>query len=257
MGAHNITSRKPGGADGLLDFCDNPLHSQAHNTSQINAEGGFAIANHPNSGMWGFNSLFDLRGQEANGTWGVEVWNGSEGASNFQSFHRNWWVERMTGGKLLFPYSGSDTHDTAHNFGATRTFVTGALDADSLTAALKSGRTYLSNGPFLDISLADNGGRSLGMGDILSVPGSRVPANYPVTVSIPYNVDTNGSTIQVFRGVVGVGETLISSTSGLTGSGTLQVPDTLPTSTCWYRAEVNNSILTESALTTPVFVHMF
>jgi hypothetical protein len=30
----------------------------------------------------------------------------------------------------------------------------------------------------------------------------------------------------------------------------------LPQSTCWYRAEVHNSIFTESALTTPVFVHM-
>ena len=257
MGAHHITSRKPGGRQGFLDFCDDPLRSQAMNYDDVNTEGGFTIINHPASSMWGFNSLADLTGQERNNAWGVEVWNGSEGANNFQTFHRNWWVERMVGGKLLYPYSGSDTHDSAHNFGATHTFVSGALNGDSLNDALKSGMNYLSNGPFLDISISDNGGRGLGMGDVLSVRSSVVPANYPITVSVPYNVDLNGSTIDIYRGVVGVSEVLVSSQSGITGSGTLTINDTLPQSTCWYRAEVRNTILTESALTTPVFVHMF
>jgi len=256
MGAHHITSRKPGGKDGFLDFCDNPMSGQRFNLDEINSEGGFAVINHPASSMWGFNSLADLSGQERNNAWGVEVWNGSEGANNFQLFHRNWWVARMVGGKLLYPYSGSDTHDSAHNFGATHTFVSGALTPNSLNDALKSGLNYLSNGPFLDLSISDNGGRGLGMGEVLTVNAGVVPPNYPITVSVPYNVDNNGSTIQIFRGVVGVGEVLVSSITGLTGAGTLQVPDILPQSTCWYRAEVNNSILTESALTTPVFVHM-
>jgi hypothetical protein len=256
MGAHHITSRKPGGDDGFLDFCDNPMSGQDYNINQINGEGGFAIVNHPASDMWGFNSLYDLSGQERNNAWGVEVWNGSEGANNFQSFHRNWWVARMVGGKLLYPYSGSDTHDAAYNFGATHTYVTGPLDPDSLSDALKSGRTYLSSGPFLDISISDNGGHSLGMGDVLTVNAGIVPSNYPITITVPYNVDANGSTVEIYRGVVGVGEVLVSSTSGLTGAGTLTVPDILPQSTCWYRAEVVNTILTESALTTPVFVHM-
>jgi hypothetical protein len=134
--------------------------------------------------------------------------------------------------------------------------VSGALTPNSLNNALKSGMNYLSNGPFLDIRISDNGGRGLGMGEVLTVSASVVPANYPITVSVPYNVDTNGSTIDIYRGVVGVGEVLVSSTPGLTGQGTLQVPDTLPQSTCWYRAEVRNTILTESALTTPVFVYM-
>ncbi|MCP4092068.1 MAG: CehA/McbA family metallohydrolase [Planctomycetes bacterium] len=257
MGAHHITSRKPGGRQGFLDFCDDPLLSQGANYNDVNSEGGFTVINHPASSMWGFNSLADLTGQERNNAWGVEVWNGSEGANNFQTFQRNWWVERMVGGKLLYPYSGSDTHDSAHNFGATHTFVSGALNGDSLNDALKSGLNYLSNGPFLDISISDNGGRGLGMGEVLSVRGSLVPNNYPITVSVPYNVDQNGSTIDIYRGVVGVGEVLVSSQSGITGSGTLNVGDSLPNRTCWYRAEVRNTTLTESALTTPVFVHMF
>lgn len=257
MGAHHITSRKPGGRQGFLDFCDDPLYSQAVNYNDVNSEGGFAVINHPASSMWGFNSLADLTGQERNNAWGVEVWNGSEGANNFQTFHRNWWVARMVGGKLLYPYSGSDTHDSAYNFGATHTYVNGPLNGDSVNEALKSGMNYLSNGPFLDISISDNGGRGLGMGEVFSVRGSLVPNNYPITISVPYNVDQNGSTIDIYRGVVGVGEVLVSSQSGITGSGTLTVPDTLPQSTCWYRAEVRNTILTESALTTPVFVHMF
>jgi hypothetical protein len=256
MGAHNITSRKFGGKDGFLDFCDDPMSGQRFNVDEINSEGGFAVINHPASSMWGFNSVADLSGQERNNVWGVEVWNGSEGANIFQNFQRNWWVQRMVSGKLLYPYSGSDTHDSAHNFGATHTFVSGALTPNSLNNALKSGMNYLSNGPFLDIRISDNGGRGLGMGEVLTVSASVVPANYPITVSVPYNVDTNGSTIDIYRGVVGVGEVLVSSTPGLTGQGTLQVPDTLPQSTCWYRAEVRNTILTESALTTPVFVYM-
>ena len=256
MGAHHITSRKFGGDDGFVDFCDDPMSGQRFNVNEINSEGGFAIINHPASSMWGFNSIADLNGQERNDVWGVEVWNASEGANIFQNFQRNWWVARMTSGKLLYPYSGSDTHDTAYNFGATHTYVSGPLTPDSLNDALKSGLNYLSNGPFLDISVSDNGGHGLGMGEVLTVNSNLVPPNYPVTISVPYNVDNTGSTIEVYRGIVGVGEVLVSSTSGLTGAGTLQVPDTLPQSTCWYRAEVRNSVLTESALTTPAFIYM-
>ena len=32
MGAHNITSRKAGGKDGFLDFCDNPMSGQKSNS---------------------------------------------------------------------------------------------------------------------------------------------------------------------------------------------------------------------------------
>ncbi len=257
MGGHHITSRKPGGQDGFLDFCDNPMMTQEANAGMVNAEGGFAVANHPASSYWGFNSVARMHGQERDKIWGVEVWNGSEGANNFQSFHRNWWVDRLTEGLILFPYSGSDTHDSAYNFGAMHTYVTGALDDVSLTAALRNGNSYLSNGPFLEATLSDGGGRSLSMGGKVLVPFSRIPPNFPVFVDVSYNVDTTGSTITVYRGEVGVGETILLQQSGLVGAGTLQVADTLPTNSCWYRAEVHNNAYSQSAVTTPVFVRMF
>lgn len=254
MGAHNISSRKLGGRDGFLDFCDSPMGEQGANTLAINNEGGFAVAHHPSSDFWAYNSTGWMGGQQANSVWGVEVWNGSEGPNVWQAFHRNWWVDRMTEGMRLFPYSGSDTHDSAYNFGAMHTFVAGALDQTSLTAALRGGNSYLSNGPFLEAVLSDGGVRGLPMGGKVSVPASRIPPNFTVFVDVSYNVDLVGSTLTVYRGEVGIGETIIHTVSGLTGAGTLQVPDTLPTSSCWYRAEVHNATFQQGAVTTPVFI---
>ncbi|MFK5956007.1 MAG: hypothetical protein QM477_06130 [Planctomycetota bacterium] len=254
MGAHNITSRKLGGRDGFLDFCDSPMGDQGANTQAINAEGGFAVAHHPASDFWAYNSTGWMHGQESQRVWGVEVWNGSEGANFWQPFHRNWWVDRMTEGMILFPYSGSDTHDSAYNFGAIHTFVPGVLDQTTLTSALRGGNSYISNGPFLEATLSDGGSRGLPMGGKVAVPGSRIPPNFPVFIDVSYNLDLTGSTLTVYRGEVGVGETIIHSATGLTGAGTLQVPDFLPSSSCWYRAEVHNNTFSEAAVTTPMFI---
>ena len=254
MGAHNISSRKAGGRDGFLDFCDFPMSDQGANTQAINGEGGFAIAHHPASDFWAYNSTGWMHGQESNRVWGVEVWNGSEGASFWQTFHRNWWVDRLTEGMILFPYSGSDTHDSVYNFGAMHTFVPGALDQTSLTAALRGGNSYLSNGPFLEATVSDGGSRGLPMGGKARVRGSRIPPGFQAFVNVSYNVDLTGSTLTVYRGEVGVGETVIHTSTGLTGAGSFQVQDTLPSSSCWYRAEVHNVAFQEAAVTTPAFI---
>ena len=254
MGAHNINTRKLGGRDGLLDFCDNPMNNQGTNASTTNSEGGFTVAHHPASSFWAYNSTGWMAGQESNSVRGVEVWNGSEGLGSWQAFHRNWWVDRMTEGMILYPYSGSDTHDTAYNFGAVHTWLPASLDNDNLTTALRSGNSYLSNGPFLEATLNDGGSRSLPMGGKASASASRIPPNFQVYVDVSYNVDLSGSTITVYRGEVGVGETVIHQGSGYTGGGSFQVQDTFPTGSCWYRAEVHNGNYSESALTTPMFV---
>lgn len=254
MGAHNISSRKWGGKDGLLDFCDNPMENQGTNASNVNGEGGFTVAHHPASSFWAYNSTGWMAGQESNSVRGVEVWNGSEGLGTWQAFHRNWWVDRMTEGMILYPYSGSDTHDTVYNFGAVHTFLPAAFNNDNLTTALKQGNSYLSNGPFLEATLSDGGSRALPMGGKASVPGSRIPSNFQVFVNVSFNVDLTGSTITVYRGEVGVGETVIHQVSGYTGGGSFQVQDTFPSNSCWYRAEVHNANFSESALTTPMFV---
>lgn len=256
MGAHHITSQKPGGQDDVLDFCDAPLFTQHENLSAVNGEGGFAVVNHPASGFWAFNSVAEMKGMERGGFKGVEVWNGSEGPAYFQTFQRDWWVDRLTEGLVLYPYSGSDTHDAAYDFGVVNTWVEGGLDPDNLADALQGGRSYLSNGPFLEVGLRDARGRSLPMGGVAVALASQVPPNFQVTVEVPYNVGTEVGTLTVYRGVVGAGETVVSQQTGLTGSGTLQLPDTLPQVSSWYRAEFHNGAFTQSALTTPVFVFL-
>jgi len=49
---------------------------------------------------------------------------------------------------------------------------------------------------------------------------------------------------------------VISTQSGVSGAGTISVPDTLPQATCWYRAEFQNGAGSKAALTTPVFIYM-
>ncbi|MDP6962556.1 MAG: CehA/McbA family metallohydrolase [Planctomycetota bacterium] len=252
MGGHNLSTRKPGGQDGFLDFCDNPMSTQFDNSRAVFAEGGFTSINHPNSGSWAFNSVNGIAGQERNRTWGVEVWNGSEGDTIWQGYQRNWWLDRLNEGKLLYPYSGSDTHDTATNFGAVHTFVPGALDGQSLTDALMGGRSYLSNGPFLELSIATlNGARSLPMGGKAFV--QRIPANISININVDYNCMLD-SEIVIYRGTVGGGEVEIYRQNGYNGGGSVQIQDVVPTTSFWYRADINSTQFTQNAMTTPVYV---
>ena len=251
MGAHNITSRKAGGKDGFLDFCDNPMSGQANNVRNVNAEGGFTSINHPASGSWAFNSVSDLRGQERNRTWGVEVWNGSEGDTRWQSFQRDWWIDRLTEEKLLYPYSGSDTHDTAVDFGAMHTYVQGALTSQSLTDALTAGRSYISNGPFLELGIETvSGSHALPMGGTAFV--RNIPSNLQINVNVDFNCSLD-SEIVIYRGTVG-GEVEIYRQNGYLGAGSVQLLDTVPTSSFWYRADIHSTQFTKNAMTTPVYV---
>ncbi|MFT7516976.1 MAG: hypothetical protein ACI84O_000762 [Myxococcota bacterium] len=252
VGAHNITSRKAGGKDGFLDFCDNPMSGQKSNAINVRNEGGFTSVNHPNSGAWAFNSVQDLYGQERNRTWGVEVWNASEGHLLWQSNQRDWWIDRLTEGKLLYPYSGSDTHDTAMDFGVVHTYIGGPLTSRTLTDALIAGRSYISNGPFLELSIAtQSGSHALAMGGKAFV--NNIPANLQINIDVDYNCSLD-SEIIIYRGTVGGGEVEIYRQAGYLGAGSLQISDTVPTSSFWYRADVHSAQWTKNAMTTPVYV---
>jgi hypothetical protein len=252
MGAHNITSRKAGGKDGFLDFCDNPMSGQKANSMAVNGEGGFTSINHPNSGAWGFNSVNGIAGQERNRTWGVEVWNGSEGDNQWQVYQRDWWLARLNEGKVLYPYSGSDTHDNAVDFGTIHTYVATTLDSQSLTDALRAGRSYLSNGPFLELGIETlNGARALPMGGTAFV--QNIPPNIQVNINVDYNC-TSSSEIVIYRGTVGSGEVELFRQSGYTGGGSVQISDTVPTSSFWYRADIHDTAWALNAMTTPVYV---
>jgi len=240
MGGHGITTRKPGGQQGFMDNCDAPIMPQDENVRKVNQEGGFTIANHPGGDTLSFNSVDRFQGMEMNMTVGTEVWNHDVSSGFITQIHRNWWIERMLEGKITYPFSGSDTHDEAVDFGATHVLVDGALTDAKLIASMKQGRHYLSNGPFLSNTLYDNGGRSLDMGGIIQVAASRIPQNYPVHLDSFYNLGNDVATVRVYRGVVGDNdETILAEYQNVTGSGVLTTNDTVQRNgTSWYRTEM-------------------
>jgi hypothetical protein len=240
MGGHGITSRKPGGQQGFLDNCDGPIFDQAVNVSATNAEGGFTIANHPGGDVISFNSVARFHGMEARQTVGTEVWNHDVSNRFMSTQHRKWWLDRMFEGKITYPFSGSDTHDEAVDFGATHVLLQGALSDQALISAMKQGRHYMSNGPFASNTLYDNRGRSLDMGGIAQVAAAVVPNNYPVHLDSFYNLGTDVGTMRVYRGVVGdSAETLLAEYLNITGSGVMTTDDTVQQAgTSWYRTEI-------------------
>ncbi len=256
MGAHGITSRKPGGKDGFLDFCDDPLYSQLNNVPAVNQEGGFTVANHPNASLWAFNSVDGFRGMPSNKTLGTEIWNGAVGQPEAE--HVWWWKQRMLEGRFTLPLSGSDTHDQAFDFGAVHTWVDAPYTDARLRAAIMAGRNYLSNGPFLDIELRDSAGRSALGGALVKVKGSKIPPGYPVDMEVFYNTPQS-ATLRVWKGSVGASdEVLVQEFTGVTGSGSVIVPTTVePTASSWYRADIDYDIGPGTAWTMPVMILLY
>ncbi|MCH2112588.1 MAG: hypothetical protein MK213_06985, partial [Planctomycetes bacterium] len=259
MGGHGITSRKKGGDDGYLDNCDDPIFNHKRNIEDVNAEGGFTIANHPGGGgVWGgglnFNSIARFQGMEKNKAVGSEVWNGT--GWNGSPEHKSWWIARLLEGKITWPFSGSDTHDSAVDFGATHVYLEGPLNDANLIAAMRAGKHYVSNGPFLVVNVFDANGNRVDVGGAVLVQKHRVPNNYPITVEVPYNVGASTGSVKIYSGRIGdSAETLIHEEAQVTGSGTLQIPTPLSnTATSWYRAEFSSSADRKSALTSLIVI---
>ncbi len=258
MGGHHITSSKPGGQDYFLGACDGPIHNQDTNVKAANQEGGFAIANHPGGDVISFNSIVDFEGMERGRTTGTEIWNYDVSTGRASVVHKQWWVNRLLEGKITYPFSGSDTHDAALEFGAAITYISGALSDDSVVAALKKGKTYLSNGPFLYNNLTDQGGRTLIMGDIFVTQQGNIPPNYPVTLESYYNLGADVATMRVYRGVVGDNsETLVAEYLGVSGSGVMNTATTVAQNdTSWYRTELEVDGQPRSAYATPCYIYL-
>ena len=253
MGAHGISNRIYGGDSGLLGFC-NGLFSDAlngfqANLAEVNGQGGWAIANHPEGGSFGWNSRALAVGQEAGGLHGVEIWNG--GLTTGQGGNVGAWVDWMLGGRRLYAYSGSDTHDEAFAFGANRVLVDGPLTAAAVEQALRAGRSFLSNGPALVVE-ADLGGVTLPMGSVQAVP-SVLPVQ-PVTARALLNTGAPG-TLTLFAGEVGApGEVVLQSLA--VGAGPLTLEADLPLSGAtrqWVRAYFEASDGSQAAYTNPIF----
>ncbi len=255
MGAHGISSRKEGGSDGFLGFC-NGLFSDAlegflANAAAIRAEGGYPIINHPAASSFAWNSSAATLGIESNQMHGLEIWNGA--TQSGQDDHVASWVTALLGGRILYAYSGSDTHDEAFEFGANHAvFVNEPFDIDHLESVLKSGRVFVSDGPVLILEVQLDG-QSLLMGALQSMSPTQ-PAS-TLTTRAHYDFGASTGTITVFRGRVGEGsETILGTSTTLTGSGVFELTDVLdPTSRTHYRAYAETAGAAEVAYANPVF----
>ncbi|MCP3917279.1 MAG: CehA/McbA family metallohydrolase [bacterium] len=254
MGAHGINSRKEGGDDGFLGFCDglfdDVLEPFTQNAAAIRAEGGYPIVNHPDAGSFAWNSFERTRGIEENQMHGVEVWNG--GTQTGQGGNVGTWVDWLLAGRLLYAYGGSDTHDAAFDFGANNVVVEGALTDQNLEASLKAGNVYVSNGPALLVEV-ELGGATLGMGSLNPLP-SQAPAD-SVTVRAHYDFGADSGTITVFGGVEGAGsEATLCTSANVSGAGVFECATTLQTSgNSWFRAYAENGAGSRVAYSNPVF----
>ncbi|MAE29861.1 MAG: hypothetical protein CMJ87_12910 [Planctomycetes bacterium] len=256
MGAHGITSRIAGGDDALFGFCDG-LFSDAladfrDNIATIRSQGGYPIANHA-MGSFGWNSYDEARGIESNALHGVEIWNGG-GNQTGQGGHVARWVDWMLDGRILYCYSGSDTHDEAFAFGAAHAVLPSgaAFTKDSLEGAIKNGQVYLSNGPALALEV-DLGGQALFMGSLHPLPAGAPAAS--LTVRAGYNFGASSGTVTLFGGRVGdSSESVICQSGALTGEGLFECGDTLTTDrVSWYRAYLEFDDGSRAAYSNPVF----
>ena len=255
MGAHGIQARISGGSDGLLGFCDglfsDVLDSFSDNVAAVRAQGGLPIINHPAADSFGWNSFSATQGIEAGQLQGVEIWNGA--SQSGQGGNVGAWIDWLLAGRLLYAYSGSDTHDAAFAFGANHLLLDGQpFDRAGVLASLAAGRVTISNGPALVIEAA-LGGALLEMGSVTPLPTPTPSA--PIELRAHYDFGAGSGTIRLYRGRVGdAAESLLCQSPSLFGSGVYTCADTLQsTSRSWYRAYAEGGGGT-AAYTNPIFL---
>ena len=249
MGAHGITSWKPGGSGQALGFCSGLDNFEA-NAAAIRAEGGWPIVHHPVSKSNGWNSHSATQGMLKGQMHGVEVWNGQ--TTSGEGGPISIWVQWLLVGRVLYAYSGSDTHDAAFAFGTNNVLLVGEpYTPANLRSALFGGRSYVSNQHSLQIELL-LAGETLAMGTLHALPAGG-PAQ-PATVNVHYDFGPDTSVIRVFEGRVGASaENLLCTSPPLTGSGVFTCPATAAGAiSSWYRAQSTGNGLV--AITNPVFL---
>ncbi len=239
---------------GFQGFCDGLFGGDAladfpSNVAAVRAQDGYAIANHPTAGSFAWNSFAATQGLEAGGLHGVEIWNGATRSGQGGDVGR--WVDWLLGGRILYAYSGSDTHDQAFAFGANHVVLDGVpFTVANVEAALKAGRSYVSNEHVLILE-ARLGAADLPMGALHPLPPGAPAAPYTARVHYDFGADTGA--ITVFTGRAGdAAEALQCSSGPLSGSGVFECPASLaPGATSWVRAYSESGA--KVAYTNPVF----
>jgi hypothetical protein len=235
MGAHGITSRKSGGGSGFLGFCSG-LNGFQSNAAAVRADGGYPIVHHPESGAaFAWNSIAATQGIEAGEMHGVEIWNGA--SQSGQGGHVGVWTNWLLGGRILYGYSGSDTHDAAFAFGANNVLLTGGepFGPVAISNAVRGGRVFVSSGHFLTVEV-ERGAETLAMGTQHALPAGG--PNAAAIVRAHYDFGGASGTITLFEGRAGAGaETTLCTSGSLTGAGVFECAATVSGSvSSYYRA---------------------
>ena len=253
MGAHGISTWKHGGQEAFWGFCDglftDELDSFPSNIDKIRNEGGYPIANHPAGSSFGWNSVAGLTGIESNDMHGIEIWNGA--TMSGQGGNVGMWVDWLEAGRILYAYSGSDTHDDAFAFGANHVLLEAnqPFNPKQLQRGIREGRVYLSNEHVL-VHETTIGGDKLGMGSLQSLTPAQ--QSMVVTLEAHYNFGADTGTITLFAGADGVQETALTTSGPLTGQGVFTWPHVpFPGKTSWSRAYSESG--GKTAYTNPIF----
>lgn len=253
MGAHNISTYMHGGSEEFWGFCDgfftDELDPFLDNIQKIRANGGFPIVNHPAGSSFAFNSVASLQGIEAGGAHGVEIWNGA--GPDGQGGNVGAWIDWLEDGRILYGYSGSDTHDEAFAFGENRVLLepNEAFNTENVMRALQEGRVYLSDQHVL-VHEAELGGDHIGMGSLQSLTPAQ--QGQPVTLEAHYNFGTDTGVITFFGGTAGGSEGVLAASAPLTGAGVFTHVHTPPAGlSSWTRAYSEGG--GHTAYTNPIF----
>jgi len=255
MGAHGVEPFQSGGSSGLFGFCDgfgDVLTPFDENVAAIRARGGFPLVNHPSATFFGWNSFLSTHGIESEGLHGVEIWNGA--LQTGQEGDVGAWVDWLLAGRILYGYSGSDTHNNAFAFGANHALLSDApFTPRHLQAALRAGHVYVSNGPALVLEL-ELGGQLLAMGGIHTVPTALPPT--PIVLRAHANFAGALGRVRLFRGRVGEPtETPLVTTAPFTGERLVECPATFVADTqTYYRAYAESEDGTLAAYSNPIFL---
>ena len=253
MGAHGISTWKHGGSQGFWGFCDGPftdeLESFAGNINKIRNEGGYPIVNHPAASSFGWNSVASLQGIENNDMHGVEIWNGASVTG--QGGDVGAWIDWLEGGRILYGYSGSDTHDEAFAFGANQVVLrpNEPFAPGTVQLAIREGRVFLSRNHVL-IHEALITGDALEMGSLQTLAPAQQSA--VVTLEAHYNFGSATGTVTFFTGADGIQEAVHASSGPLTGQGVFTstyVP--APGKNSWSRAYAISD--GEASYSNPIF----
>ncbi len=196
------------------------------------------IDDHPMAVAWNhpYGHGIDLVGTELNDLPLVELWNVDEESQTT----RLWW-SWLNEGKRVFAETGTDSHHRAAKpYGARRTYVylgDTELTADNVVRALKAGRSFLSQGALL--SLTVNG----------KIPGSTVEDDR-------VEVRVSGESSRPVDRVEIIGNGEVVSTIDVGGRQRFEAELEIRDAKGWYLAQVlsTNEDAQPLALSNPVFV---